>query len=133
MIHLIYGKKGTGKSKILLDMANAEVEKAHGNIVYIDDNKRCMYDLKRQIRFTNMNDYHIDTPDALYGFICGILSRDFDISAVYIDGLKKMVNYKSEELKTLLTRLDKVFDDINAYIVVSGDDDMPQYLADYIK
>ncbi|MFA5675771.1 MAG: hypothetical protein WDA65_04530 [Christensenellales bacterium] len=133
MIHLIYGKKGTGKSKILLDMANAEVEKAHGNIVYIDDNKRCMYDLKRQIRFTNMNDYHIDTPDTLYGFICGILSRDFDISAVYIDGLKKMVNYKSEELKTLLTRLDKVFDDINAYIVVSGDDDMPQYLADYIK
>lgn len=133
MIQLIYGKKGTGKSKKLIDMANAEVEKTHGNIVYIDDNKRCMYDLKHQIRFINLNDYNIDSPDTLYGFICGILSRDFDISSVYVDGLKKIVNYKSEELKTLLTRLDKVFDDIDAYIVVSGDDDMPEYLTNYIK
>ncbi len=133
MIHLIYGKKGTGKSKKLLDMANAEIERTHGNIVYIDDNKRCMYDLKHQIRFINLNDYNISSPDILYGFICGILSRDFDISSIYIDGLKRMVNYKSEELKTLLTRLEKVFDDINAHIVISGDDDMPEYMAKYIS
>lgn len=133
MIHLIYGKKGTGKSKKLLDMANAEVEKAHGNIVYIDDNKRCMYDLKHQIRFINTQDYHIDTADILYGFVCGILSRDFDISSIYIDGLKKMGGYKSDALKTLLERFDKIFTDVNAYIVVSGDDDMPDYLTRYIK
>ncbi len=133
MIHLVYGKKGTGKSKKLINMANAEMEKTHGNIVYIDDSKRYMYDLKYQIRFINMSDYNIDSADMLYGFICGILSRDFDITSIYVDGLKRMVNYKSENLQTLLTRLDTVFDDINAYIVLSGDDDIPEYLKKYIK
>lgn len=130
MIHVIYGKKGSGKSKKLLDMANAEVEKATGNIVYLDDNNRCMYDLKHQIRFINTSDYSIDNTDKLYGFVCGILSRDFDISSVYIDGLKKMIG-KEEELEKLIKKLDRVFDGINAYIVISGED-APEYLKKYV-
>ena len=131
MIHVIYGKKGSGKSKRLLDMANAEVEKATGNIVYLDDNNRCMYDLKHQIRFINTSDYNIDNTDKLYGFVCGILSRDFDISTVYIDGLKKIVG-KEENLEKLIKKLDKVFDGINAYIVISGSEDVPEYLKKYV-
>jgi len=131
MIHVIYGKKGSGKSKKLLDMANAEVEKATGNIVYLDDNNRCMYDLKHQIRFINTSDYNIDNTDKLYGFVCGILSRDFDISSVYIDGLKKIVG-KEENLEKLIKKLDKVFDGINAYIVISGSEDAPEYLKKYV-
>ena len=91
MIHIIYGKKGSGKSKMLLDMANAEVETSDGNMVYLDDNNRCMYDLKHEIRFINTSDYHINNFDKLYGFICGILSRDFDISSCLYRRLKKMV------------------------------------------
>ena len=131
MIHVIYGKKGSGKSKRLLDMANAEVEKAAGNIVYLDDNNRCMYDLKHEIRFINTSDYSIDNTDKLYGFVCGILSRDFDISTVYIDGLKKIVG-KEENLEKLIKKLDKVFDGINAYIVISGSEDVPEYLKKYV-
>jgi len=131
MIHVIYGKKGSGKSKRLLDMANAEVEKATGNIVYLDDNNRCMYDLKHEIRFINTSDYSIDNTDKLYGFVCGILSRDFDISTVYIDGLKKIVG-KEENLEKLIKKLDKVFDGINAYIVISGSEDAPEYLKKYV-
>ena len=131
MIHVIYGKKGSGKSKRLLDMANAEVEKTTGNIVYLDDNNRCMYDLRHQIRFINTSDYNIDNTDKLYGFVCGILSRDFDISTVYIDGLKKIVG-KEENLEKLIKKLDKVFDGINAYIVISGSEDAPEYLKKYV-
>ena len=131
MIQVIYGKKGSGKSKKLLDMANAEVEKATGNIVYLDDNNRCMYDLKHEIRFINTSDYSIDNTDKLYGFVCGILSRDFDISSVYIDGLKKIVS-KEEHLEKLIKKLDKVFDGINAYIVISGSEDAPEYLEKYV-
>jgi len=131
MIHVIYGKKGSGKSKRLLDMANAEVEKTAGNIVYLDDNNRCMYDLKHEIRFINTSDYSIDNTDKLYGFVCGILSRDFDISTVYIDGLKKIVG-KEENLEKLIKKVDKVFDGINAYIVISGSEDVPEYLKKYV-
>ena len=63
--------------------------------------------------------------------MCGILSRDFDISSVYIDGLKKMVG-KEEHLEKLIKKLDKVFDGINAYIVISGGEDVPEYLKKYV-
>ncbi len=132
MIRLIYGKKGSGKSKQLLDQANAEVESTKGNIVYLDDNNRCMYDLRHEIRFINTSDYSINNPDKLYGFVCGILARDFDISSVYIDGLKHMVKYDSAELKGLLESFETLFSDINAYLVVSGSDDMPEYMSKYI-
>ncbi len=128
MIHIIYGKKGSGKSKRLLDMANAEVESASGNIVYLDDNNRCMYDLKHEVRFINLADYSINNFDKLYGFVCGILSRDFDISSVYIDGLKKMTRKEEDDVEKLLKKFDKVFGDINAYLVISGSEEVPEYL-----
>ena len=136
MIRLIYGKKGSGKSKKLLDMANQEVDNASGNIVYIDDNNRCMYDLKHEIRFINTSDYKIDNVDKLYGFICGILSGDFDISSIYIDGLKKLITKQEKEdieLEGLLQKFDDVFSDINAYMVLSGNEKAPEYLEKYIE
>lgn len=131
MIKLIYGKKGSGKSKKLLDLANAEVATASGNIVYLDDNNRCMYDLKHEVRFINTQEYSIDNADKLYGFICGILSEDFDISSIYIDGLKKMVKSKDASLESLLNNFEKVFADIDAYMVISGEE-IPEYLKKYI-
>ncbi len=128
MIHIIYGKKGSGKSKRLLDMANAEVGTASGNIVYLDDNNRCMYDLKHEIRFINLADYSINNFDKLYGFVCGILSRDFDISSVYIDGLKKMIRKEEDDVEKLMKKFEKVFGDINAYLVISGSEEIPEYL-----
>lgn len=132
MIRLIYGKKGSGKSKKLLDMANAEVDTSSGNIVYIDDNNRCMYDLKHEIRFINTADYNIDNADKLFGFVCGILSGDFDISSIYIDGLKKLIKNETKELTPLLEQFDDLFADINAYIVVSGSETAPDYLKKYL-
>ncbi len=128
MIHIIYGKKGSGKSKRLLDMANAEVETASGNIVYLDDNNRCMYDLKHEVRFINLADYSINNFDKLYGFVCGVLSRDFDISSVYIDGLKKMIRKGEDDVEKLLKKFETIFGDINAYLVISGSEEVPEYL-----
>ena len=132
MIRLIYGKKGSGKSKKLLDMANAEVAKATGNLVYLDDDNRCMYDLQHEIRFINTSDYGIDNIDKLYGFVCGTLSGDFDISAIFIDGLKKMMKNRDGDLEALLKRLDELFVDISAYIVISGEE-QPEFLGKYIE
>ncbi len=133
MIHLIYGKKGSGKSKKLLDMANTEVGSAAGNMVYLDDDNRCMYDLHHEIRFINTSDYSIDDIDKLYGFVCGILSGDFDISSIYIDGIKKMVKGHDDELDALLKKFDELFAEISAYIVISGSEEPPEFLKKYIE
>lgn len=39
MIQVIFGKKGSGKTKRILDMANASVKEAKGNVLFIDDDK----------------------------------------------------------------------------------------------
>lgn len=132
MIKLIYGKKGSGKSKQLLDMANAEALDAKGNIIYIDDNNRCMYDLKHEIRFINISEYKIKSVDNFYGFVCGLLASDFDISSIYIDGLKKILYKEDANIELLLKNLDKVLKDVTAHMIYSGGDNIPEYLKQYI-
>ena len=91
MISVIYGKKGSGKSKKLVDMANTEVAEVKGDIVFIDDDSRAMYDLKHEIRFVNCVDYGIRNADKLYGFIAGMMAQDYDITSIYIDGIKNIL------------------------------------------
>ena len=56
MIKVIYGAKGTGKTKMMLDAANAVVAEAKGHMIFITDNKRSMYELNRQVRFIDTTD-----------------------------------------------------------------------------
>ena len=42
MVYLIIGKKGTGKTKKLVKLAQDALHQATGQIVFIDDDKRCM-------------------------------------------------------------------------------------------
>lgn len=51
MIQIIFGKRGSGKTKRIIDMANASVGEQKGSVLFIDDDSRYMYDLKHQIRF----------------------------------------------------------------------------------
>ena len=53
MIRIIYGKKGSGKTKKIIDAANEAVKYSTGELVFIDDDNRYMYDLRHEIRFVN--------------------------------------------------------------------------------
>ena len=57
MIQVIFGKKGSGKTKRILDMANASVKEAKGNVLFIDDDKSYTLSLKPQIRFIDASEY----------------------------------------------------------------------------
>ena len=37
MIKIIYGPKGTGKTKAIIECANGAVEKAKGHVIFITD------------------------------------------------------------------------------------------------
>ena len=90
MIHLIYGAKGSGKTKRIIDMANASIDTTTGDIVFITDTNRYMYDIKYQIRFINTEDNHIFTEEALLGFIKGLIAGNHDIKTIYIDGAHRI-------------------------------------------
>ena len=72
MIKLIYGPKGFGKTKIILDDVNAAAAKAKGNIVFITDKRVCSVDINLNVRCVYTEEYGINTVDGFAGFIKGL-------------------------------------------------------------
>ena len=86
MVYLIVGAKGKGKTKIILDKANAAAKTADGNIVYIDKSNKHMFELDRKIRLIDASRYPLKSGDEFIGFVCGIASQDHDLQQIYLDG-----------------------------------------------
>jgi hypothetical protein len=136
MISILVGSKGTGKTKKVIKLANEEVKKAKGNIIFVDDDKRHMYDLKHDLRFISMDEYPVSTVDEFFGFLCGIISNDYDISKIYIDGLLKVMNTNLEGIPSLVSKLEKVSGkyEIDFFMTISCTkdelhEDLHKYLA----
>ena len=53
MVEIIAGKKGKGKTKVLLDKVNSSVATAAGNVVYLDKSQKHMYELNNKVRLIN--------------------------------------------------------------------------------
>ena len=97
MIQIIAGKKGKGKTKYLLAGANERVEKATGSIVYIDKNGKHMYELSNKVRLINVAEYPIRSYNAFVGFVCGIISQDHDLEAIYLDSFLTVAHLEEVE------------------------------------
>ena len=82
MIKVFYGKKGTGKTKQMLDAANACSKETSGSVVYIDDSNELMMKLSHKIRFINILDYPIYGSEPFLGFLCGVVSQNYDINYI---------------------------------------------------
>jgi len=108
MVKILAGKEGSGKTKHLLKMANERVGTTTGNIVYIDSDKRHIYDLKHEVRFLNMEEFPIEKPDEFVGFLCGIISNDYDIETIYVDGLYNMVDMNEIDALGCINKLEVI-------------------------
>ena len=120
MVKLLIGHKGTGKTKMMIELANTEAEKSDGNIIFINKNTRLMYDLKYKIRVVCMEDYeHVTNSDEYIGFLYGIISSDHDIKTIYIDSILKHADFSLGDLPEFLTRLKNISKDYGMDFVVS--------------
>ena len=120
MVQLLLGHKGSGKTKMMIDLANGSLETVNGNIVFINKNHRLMYDLKYRIRVVCMEDFaHVTNTDEYIGFLYGILSQDHDIELVFIDSILKHADVKLEDLEEFLARLDVISEDYGIKFIVS--------------
>ncbi|MGC2872645.1 hypothetical protein ACPW7J_09105 [Ihubacter sp. rT4E-8] len=120
MVKLLIGHKGTGKTKQMIDLANDEIEKSNGSIIFINKNSRLMYDLKYRIRVVCMEEYeHITNSDEYIGFIYGIISSDHDIETIYIDSILKHADFSLGDIPEFLTRLKNISKNYGMNFVVS--------------
>lgn len=133
MVKLIAGKEGTGKTKKIIQLANEQVVEKKGNIVFIDDDQRHMYELKHDIRFLSMDEFLINTPEEFYGFLSGIISNDYDIEAIYIDGIFKFVDLKMSEVTDYINKLKRITDKYDLKIIMTMSCDVNELNADVKK
>lgn len=132
MIRIVAGDTGEGKTKNLIKMCNEALKTTKGHIVYIDLDSSHMYDLRHEIRYINISDYPIDTWHEFYGFMCGILSEDNDISEIYADGLLKQAHIdaitNSDELMDKLKFVSDKYDVRFIFSVNCSETELPDFM-----
>lgn len=134
MIKLIYGPKGTGKTKQLIDAANAEAQTAKGLSVFITNTKRYMYDINRAVRFIDVNDWAVAGEDALCGFIKGVAACNHDHEHIYIDGIARIAGKDLKDLAGIFYMLDKISNENGITITItcsSTKEELPDFVAKY--
>ena len=140
MIELIYGTKGTGKTKIIVDKANDNVDTAKGDIVFITDTDELMHQLRYQVRMINASVLRKSEEDPIsikefVAFIKGILSANYDIETMYIDGAHRMFKLKVPQMGEFYAELGEIAKSSNVrfVITVSADPiDFPEELKQYM-
>ena len=105
MIKIIAGAKGTGKTaRIVEDINNKAME--DNNVVCIERGNRLDQLLKHNVRLINIDEYPCTGYDQLLSFIGGVCSKDYDLTHIYMDSIRKVA--KSEDLDELASFLDKL-------------------------
>lgn len=135
MVELIVGKKGKGKTKVLLDRVNGAMKEANGSIVYLDKSTKHMYELNNKVRLIDVSSYPLKNADEFVGFICGIISQDHDLEQIYLDSFLKVSKLEDADVTDTLDQLDKIGEKYGISIVVSislDKEEIPEALQDKI-
>ncbi len=121
MISIITGKKGTGKTKILVDKITEASNNATGNVVCIEKGMKLTYDLPHSVRLVDAEEYAIESYDTFYGFVMGMLAGNYDIQEIFVDGILKIGGRDYDELGAMFEKLNAHAKDVKIIFTVSTD------------
>ena len=136
LIQLIFGEKGSGKTKKILDLANLAANDAKGSIAFIDIDDDYMYDLNLSVRFINATEYSIVGPKMFFGFLCGISASDHDLEYVFVDGFMQIIKHDLFSLEDLFAKLDAFSDAHGIKLILSlscSPEQLPPFLKPYCR
>ncbi|MDQ5983407.1 MAG: hypothetical protein RUMPE_00418 [Eubacteriales bacterium SKADARSKE-1] len=136
MISLIVGKKGLGKTKKLVDMANGAVQNSNGNVVFIEKGNKLTYDVNHDVKLVNTAVYGITSFESLFGFICGIYAENYDVTDIFVDSTLKIGGEDFEIFEDFIKKVSRVLDstDINLVFSVSSDrSELPKDIEKFTK
>ena len=131
MIQLIVGNKGKGKTKHLLERANSQIKTASGNIVYLDKNTKHIHELDNKVRLINVREYPLQNCAEFIGFLCGIISQDYDLEQMYLDSFEELANLEGKDLEEPLKELDKISEQFKVALVISlsgSEEELPEFV-----
>ena len=133
MLKIFVGLKGSGKTKNLIEMVNAAVESTNGNVVCIEKGTKLIHEISNKARLIDTITYSIDNSDKLYGFVCGILASNYDISDLFIDSALKICCDSVSSFEEFVRKILPLLDDINLTLTASIEaEKVPESLKAYL-
>lgn len=105
MMNVIVGKKGSGKTKKLIERANEAVKKSSGNVVVIEKGSTLTYDISHDARLIDIDSYGVRGAEALGGFLCGICAGNYDVTDIFVDSTLKIIG---QDPKALIVFVEKI-------------------------
>ncbi len=135
MIKLITGKKGTGKTKILIDKINETVKSTNGNIVCIEKGDNIRRSISYKVRWCDVEQFGIEGVEAFYGFVAGMLAGNYDIKDIFVDGIFKIAGRDYEAFGAMLEKLDKLTgeDSVVTFTVSADVEELSENVKQFIK
>ena len=133
MIKLIVGNKGTGKTKVMVDMINENLTQVKGNIVCIEKGMQTNHSIPTSVRLIDVDEYKIKGCKRFYGFFAGICASNYDIEQIYVDGILKVLEHDMEDFGDLLAKIEPLTADKLVVFTVSADvEELPEEVKKYM-
>ena len=120
MINLIAGVKGTGKTKILMDKVNEASQITRGNVVCLEYGKKLKFNVFSQVRLIDTVEYDIKDGKSLYGFVCGLLAVNYDITELFIDSALKMCGNDMADFEEFFLEVNKIIESRNIHCLITA-------------
>ena len=130
MIKIIIGKKGSGKTKKLVDLVNSAAYESLGNVVCIEKGDTLTYSVTHKARLIDADSYKITGYGEYYGMLAGIKAGNNDITHIFGDATLRIGSRDYDELVVFFERLGAI-DDVEFLFTISADkDELPKKLFD---
>ena len=133
MLTILLGKKGTGKTKKLLELCAAATEASNGVVVFIEKDNTLTLGLSHKTRLACADEYGVFGFAALYGYIAGMCSANYDVTDVYVDSTMKIGGGDLASLEAFVDKLDNLSAQLNFNVTLSVSADLSEVPADVKK
>ncbi len=135
MIKLVVGKKGSGKTKSMLDAIAQAVGEENGNVIFVCNSNRHMLEVTHAVRLVDVSNADTENFRLFRAFIMGMLSQNYDISHIFVDSLFKIVPNDMDGLADFVNKLEEISEESNVKftICISADaSELPDSIHKYI-
>lgn len=133
MVKLIAGKKGSGKTKHLIEAIHTAEKESKGNVVAIQYGSSLNIDIYHKIRLINIEDYKIGNYDDMYGFVAGLLASNYDTTDLFVDGILRIAGRDLDKIADMFDRVAAISENVNIVFTISADAaELPESVKKYL-
>lgn len=134
MIQLIIGRKGTGKTKNLIDKINTAVTETNGCLVCVEKGETLRRSISYKVRWVGVEQFDVAGYESFYGFIAGMLAGNYDIKEIFVDGILKIGGADFDALGGMLAKLDTLTgkDTVVTFTVSADAAELPESVTKYL-